>query len=229
MRRLATKLAHYLQLGIQKPFTIFHIFMFFYYIFVLVAAVLSEAVKKYVVLQAKVQNTKLYKLLSPLPPSLLHRPHRRAAAAPTLATTVLLPMPLPLRHTAAAAAPCRMVGCGRGRSLVIVGRWSSLSVVGCRRQSSVVGRRHWSSSVVVVVVAIVVAVAVGRSLWSAMVMTKNPNRDGTRQDTERGRCTHSLEGQTQDWSACGNAAIVMCWYAPSPLLFAWHAEPRETS
>ena len=31
-------------------------------------------------------------------------------------------------------------------------------------------------------------------------------------------CTHSLEGADPDWSACGNAAILMCWCALEPVV-----------
>ena len=63
-------------------------------------------VKKCCILQARVQNTRLYKFIVPVATPaaalLLPCPHRRAAAAP-IANTALLPMPLPLRCAAAAA------------------------------------------------------------------------------------------------------------------------------
>ena len=98
--------------------------------------------------------------------------------------------------------------------VVVVGRhWSSRSVevgggvVGWRSQS-------WLSSVGVV----------SRRGW------RRPNLGVYPVRTQKGGGVRThWKGRPRDWSACGNAAIVMCWCAPSPLLFAWHSEPRETS
>ena len=79
--------------------------------------------------------------------------------------------------------------CGRCTAWSVVdvdGRWSLV----------VVGHRHqWLSSSVVAVGALLSLplsslspLVIGRSLWSAMVMTKNPNRSGHRR--ERGVHTH---------------------------------------
>ena len=145
-------------------------------------------------------------LLPLLPPPPLH------CCCPAL-TAVPLLHPSPIQHCCPCPchAPChrhrccccttrrcccctahhRMVGCKRGRTLVIVGRhhdcrrWSS-SVVGRHRLSLVVSHRRLSSSSVVVVDIVggrsqwlllslpllsLSLLVVGRSSWSAMVMT----------------------------------------------------------
>jgi hypothetical protein len=128
--------------NIYRTFPVFMFFLcFFMYSFVLVPAVLS-VVKKGCILHTKVQNIKLYSYSTlaaapAAPPSLLRHccthPCHHSTAAPTLSTTALLPLPLPLCRTVAFAAP-------RAAAAAVAaaphGRLSTWSVVG----------HHWSSS-----------------------------------------------------------------------------------
>ena len=128
----------------------------------------------------KYRNTRLYKLLSLLPPLLLPCPHRRTTAAP-IANTALLPMPLPLHRataTAAVAAPRAITAtapCTVAAAAPHTIAATALRTVAAAAAAPPHGQL-WTWSVVIVVVVIgcrwllvvVVVIVSGCSQWSLL-------------------------------------------------------------